>query len=614
MGHVCQGATNPPATATKCVLVPVGGSGSRAPRRHPHPKLTDRMEQLSTSDITILFLGFALMLGMGRVFGEFFTLLKQPSIVGELMAGIILGPTLLGALFPDLFAHIFPATGPVAIGYQTVINLGVVMLLMVAGLEIDLGVVLRQGRAAILISVFGSVVPFAMGAIPAYLAPVSMGMAPGNDPLIYALFLGIALSISALPVIAKIMLDLKLFKTDVGLLVMGAAMLNDLVGWLGFAIVLSMLESMATTDTGGISIWGTIGLTLLVFGLSLTAGRWVIHRILPLIQARFSWPGGIISFTLVLTLFGAALTEAIGIHAVFGAFLAGIIVGDSAHLREQTRTILNQFVTYVFAPFFLVAIGLQADFVGSFDLRLVLLILTLAFVGKFAGCMLGAYLARLPTRTGLAVSFGMNARGAMEIILALLALQYGIIQNEVFVALVLLAVLSSLVSGPLMNVFITTPREWLLEDLLDNGNTFVPAMEASTREAAIAELSAKAAATTGLDEAVVRRAVSRREYLMGTLMDHEIATPRARFQELERPVLVVGRSLSGVDWGGSGTARLVFLLLTPGQDMVAQSELLEQIEQLFAKREMRDAIYENDSVDVVRALIKTGSAPVPSTL
>ncbi len=573
------------------------------------------MEKLAPPEITTLLLGFALMLGLARAFGELFDRFRQPAIVGEILAGILLGPTILGTLAPGLFAQIFPFEGAVALGYQTIITLAVVLLLLIAGLEIELSVLWRQGRAGLLVSVLGTAVPFAIGFGAAYAVPGFWGTEPGADPFTFALFFGIALSISALPVIAKIMMDLNLFKTDVGMLVMGAAMFSDLVGWIGFAIVLSLMgENTAAgggaADHGGLGISTTIGLTLFIFAFALTAGRWLVHRIIPWMQSRLSWPGGVLSFTLVLTLAAAAATEAIGVHAVFGAFLAGIVMGDSSHMREQTRTILHQFVTYIFAPIFFVSIGLEADFVANFDVLLVLGVLAVAFIGKLAGCMLGARLGRLSMNESWAISFGMNARGAMEIILGLLALQYGVIQEEMFVALVVLALLSSIVSGPLMRMFIDQPKEWKLSDLLV-AKLFVPDLAATTREEAITELAGPAAKAAGLDTKTVRQAIIERERLMGTSLGHEVAVPHARLAGVEKPVLAVGHSAEGVDFDSpDGRAtRLVFLLLTPEHDHSAQIQIMGQIARLFKDEQAREVVYESDSVDVVRALIKTETPP-----
>lgn len=575
------------------------------------------MEKLTPDEITTVLLGFALMLGLARAFGEAANRLGQPDIVGEILAGILLGPTVFGALFPDLAAQLFPSIGAVSIAFDTMIMLAVVLLLLIAGLEIDLSVLWRQGRVALLVSVMGTVVPFAVGFGAAYAVPEFWGRSPGADTFTFALFFGTALSISALPVIAKILMDLNLFKTDAGMLIMAAAMFSDLVGWIIFSIVLGLMSANPAPGAeagldgghGGFGVGTTIALTLGLVVFVLTAGRWLVHRSLPWIQSRLSWPGGVLSFTLVLALAGAAATEAIGIHAIFGAFLAGIAVGDSAHLREQTRTVLHQFVTYIFAPIFFVSIGLQANFLAAFNVPLILGVLGVAFLGKLAGCLIGARWGGLTRNEGWAIGFGMNARGAMEIILGLLALQYGVIEDEMFIALVVLALLSSVISGPMMSLFIKQRKQWLLEDLLTS-DLFIPNLTATTREEAIRELATPAAAVSGLAFGTVEDAVQARERIMGTSIGHEVAVPHARMDHLTRPVLVVGRSKHGIDFDSPDgrPSRLVFLLLTPRQDDAAQLQIMGQIARIFQHEESRELLYETDSVDVIRAHVKTQPA------
>ena len=150
----------------------------------------------------------------------------------------------------------------------------------------------------------------------------------------------------------------------------------------------------------------------------------------------------------------AAFTESIHIHAILGAFIAGIAFGDSVHLHERAREIIHQFVTNIFAPFFFVSIGLRLSFIEFFNWQIIAVILLLAFVGKVTGAGLGAYFGGMSRRNSLAVGFGMNARGVMEIILATLALNAGLINETIFVALVIMALITSLTSGPLMKKFI----------------------------------------------------------------------------------------------------------------------------------------------------------------
>ena len=186
----------------------------------------------------------------------------------------------------------------------------------------------------------------------------------------------------------------------------------------------------------------------------LTIGKKIIDKTLPWMQTKLSWPGGVLSISLGICLLSAAFTEAINIHAILGAFIAGIAFGDSVHLREQAREIIHQFVTNFFAPLFFVSIGLKINFIENFDPVIVSIVLVLAFVGKVLGATIGARLGGMSKNHSLAVGFGMNARGAMEIILGTLALNAGLISKPIFVALVIMALVTSLTSGPLMKKFI----------------------------------------------------------------------------------------------------------------------------------------------------------------
>jgi len=570
------------------------------------------MDSLSPQDISMLLLGLAVMLGVARFFGELANYFRQPAIVGEIVAGIILGPTLFGALFPDISSALFPSTGAAPLAFETINLIAVVLLLLIAGLEVDLSVLWRQGRAALLVSLLGVVVPFILGFGLAYLAPAFWGMMPGGNAVTFALFLGTALSISALPVAARILMDLGIFKSDVGMLIMAAAMFNDLIGWIIFSIVLSMMGTAggptggsAAISHGSFGVWATIILTLCLVVFALTILRSVVHKVLPWIQARLSWPGGVLSFTLVLAFMGASLTEAIGIHAIFGAFLVGIAIGDSKHLREHTRAILHQFVTNIFAPIFFVSIGLRVNFFADFNVVLVVAVVLVSVAGKTAGTLLAARLGRLPKPDRYTVTAGMNAHGAMEIILGLLALEYGIITEQMFVALVALALIGAMGSGPVMSLFIVRPKRWALEDLIVS-DLYVPALKAGTRDEAISELAYVAASAVALSPVVIMDAVLARESLMGTGLGEEIAVPHARLSGLDRPLLVVGHSREGIDFDSPDglPARLIFLLLTPRQDNAAQVQIIGQIARFFRRPEARQLVYEGEHVDVIRASVK----------
>jgi len=410
------------------------------------------MIKLAHNELIVLLLCISSMLIISRIFAELGKRLKLPVVMGELIVGIILGPTVLGMFFPEIFNYLFPITGNIPIALDGIFSLSVIMLLFVAGMEVQLSLVLKQGKVAVYTSLFSMIIPFFTGFAVAWFFPEIFSISNEPEPkLLFALFFGTALSISALPVIARILMDMNLFKTSIGMVIIASAMFNDLLGWLIFSFILSLTN----TNTGEhLSLWYTVAY-ILGFGLfMLTIGKKIIDKTLPWMQTKLSWPGGVLSISLGVCLLCAAFTEAINIHAILGAFIAGIAFGDSVHLREQAREIIHQFVTNFFAPLFFVSIGLKVNFIENFDGTIVLIVLVLAYVGKVLGASIGARLGGMSRNHSLAVGFGMNARGAMEIILGTLALNAGLISKPIFVALVIMALVTSLTSGPLMKRFI----------------------------------------------------------------------------------------------------------------------------------------------------------------
>jgi Kef-type K+ transport system membrane component KefB len=402
------------------------------------------MSKLSQYEVMSLLIQLSVMLLMGRLFAEAARKLKQPAVIGEILAGIILGPTILGMLNPDWFQGLFPS-GSSALVLDGFVQVAVVMLLFIAGLEVDLHIVLQQGRQAFYTSTFGLIIPFAIGFMFPYFFPEFFGSTNETRHLAYSLFMGTSMAITALPVIARILMDLGIFKSRMGMLVISSAMINDLIGWLIFSVVLGMIGKAQN-----ISLWNTVLLTVGFTVAMLTVGRWLINRGLPWVNQKLAWPGGLLSLALALCFLAAAFTEYIGIHAVFGAFIVGVALGDSEHLSERAKEILHQFINNIFAPLFFVAIGLKVNFIANFDLLLTLAIIAIAFAGKIIGSGWGTRLGGFTWRESMAAAFGMNARGAMEIILGLVALENGLINEKVFVSLVIMALVTSMSSGPLM--------------------------------------------------------------------------------------------------------------------------------------------------------------------
>jgi Kef-type K+ transport system membrane component KefB/mannitol/fructose-specific phosphotransferase system IIA component (Ntr-type) len=543
------------------------------------------MERLTSYEITVMFVALGTLLATARFLGEVAKRYHQPAVLGEILAGVLLGPTVLGALAPDWSSWLFPMAGHNALVLDGFATLAIALFLLVAGMEVDLSTMWRQGKIAAAVGVAGVVAPFVVGFGAAWFAPWSMGWEGIVDVRIFALFFASALSISALPVIARTLLDLNLYRSDFGMIIIAAAVSNDLVGWIAFALILGL---MGHENTHGFGLGATIAMTLGFTGLVLTLGRWLFHRVLPWVKAHTSWPGGVLGFAMVLALFGAACTEAIGIHAIFGAFIVGVAIGDSAHLRSQTRAVIEQFVSFIFAPLFFASIGLNVNFVTFFDWRLVLVVFLIASVGKVIGCGLGARYGGLPPREAWALGVAMNARGAMEIILGLLALQYGVIHERLFVALVIMALVTSALSGPVMTWILGQKPTRRLSDYV-SARAFLNPLQAFDRPEAIHVLAQCASAVSGLDAERIAAAVIEREELMSTGLNHGLAAPHARLEGLRSPVVVTGLSHAGIDFDADDglPAQMIFLLLTPPHDDSIQLDLLTDITERFQDAETR---------------------------
>jgi Kef-type K+ transport system membrane component KefB/mannitol/fructose-specific phosphotransferase system IIA component (Ntr-type) len=562
------------------------------------------MPHLTPHDIMTMFLALAVLLGTAKAVGELMQKLGQPSVLGEILAGIVLGPTVLGHFKPGIYAAVFPSTGAMPLVMEAITTLGVVFFLLAAGLEIDLRSIFRQGRSALLVSVCGVIVPFAFGLSAAGAFPRFFGAEAGADRLIFGLFVGTALSISALPVIAKILMDLNLLRSEMGTVVMSSAMFDDLVGWILFSMLLGMMNA------GGHTMGGVKRTVILVVGftvLALTVGRWLIDKLLPRIQAHTSWPGGVLGFIFTLTLCSAAFAEYAGIHAVFGAFIAGIAIGESSHLRARTSEQIHQIVTNVFAPFFFASIGLRTNFVSNFNLGITSAVVVVACLGKLLGAGGGARLSGMDRRTSWGVGLAMNARGAMEMILGLLALQYGLIRETLFVALVVMALFTSLVSAPAIHFLIRKRRALRLKDMVSN-KFYLPNIDRTTKRDVLLHMCTVAAEAVGNSPERFFRLVWEREEISPSGWQDGLAVPHARVAGLLAPIVVIGKMTPpGVDFGSreGKPARLVILILT--EDNQSQNDLLRDAGELFTRNEATERVLNADSfVEVIAAL----NAPV----
>lgn len=537
------------------------------------------MESLSHHEVTMMLVSLGLLLGVARILGECAQRFHQPAVVGEVLAGILLGPTVLGNLAPELSGALFPTHGSGALVLNGFTTLAITLFLLVAGMEVDLSTVWRQGQTAVRIGFTGVAFPFAFGFVIAWFAPDFLGREDGADALIFALFFAVAISISALPIVVKILMDLNLYRSDYGMMVVAACVLNDLIGWMGFAIILGMAGD---GNHDRLPIVATIGLTVGFTAVVLTAGRWVFNKIVPWLQAYTHWPGGVLGFAICMALFGGAFTEWVGVHAILGSFMVGVAIGDSPHLRQKTRMIIDQFVSFIFAPLFFASIGLYVNFAAHFDIGIVSAVMVTALFGKFFGCLLGARWAKLRWRESVAVGSSMISVGAMGIIIGLLALEHELISQRLFVAIVLMALVTSMISGPMVQLILGQRKPRTVEDFLAPV-TYCHRLSANTREEAIRELAGFAAQKCRVDPEAIAQAVQSHEEIMSTGIGNGVAVPHARMSEIKTPVVALGISEVGVDFDAPDgeVSHLIFLILTSQQEDGSQLDIISSIGSTF---------------------------------
>ena len=566
----------------------------------------------------VFLLSLAVLLGVARLLGELARAIGLPLVVGEIIAGILLGQTGLGRLAPSVHAFLLPKGVPAQMlsGYTTV---AVVLLLVVAGLEVDLGIVKKRGRSALWVAALGMLMPMLGGFVMGYLVPDSVLVHPEQRGL-FAVFIGVALSISALPVIAKTLLDLGLFKTDVGLIVMSAAMVDDIVGWIAFSVLLGPMQG-GVIDL--VQLARTIGLAVAFAVISLALGRRLIDRVLARIETnRDLAPGRILSLLIVLAILGASATQAIGVHAVLGGFIVGVMVGDSPRLRERTQQTVKQFVTNVFAPVFFASVALRVDFVANFDAVLCLVVFVIASVAKVVGCTIGARISSMSWRESLAVGFGLNARGAMEIILALLARDAGLVSDSVFVALVTMAIGTSLLAGPMMKHLLyrsgsgapTSSRSAARDTAgeLVRAGAFVPKLAAVNPAKAIEELGQALRGVIGelVEPALI--AVLERELIASTGLGDDVAIPHAAVEGLKDPVLALGLSSDGIDFDAPDgrPARIVFLLLIPPKAYEREVRVLASLVRSVFDQEARSKLLRTTTAEEAIACLEQNASRI----
>jgi Kef-type K+ transport system membrane component KefB len=396
-----------------------------------------------------------------RLAGEIAVRLSQSRAVGEIIAGLMLGPSLFGLLMPGVFRYVFrsvPAE-PMTILSQ----IGLILLMFQIGLEFDFGH-LRAGqnrRAVLNISVAGLALPFSLGLLFGWIS--HPWLAAQINLLGYALFVGTAFSITALPILGRILMELGLTRSRVGVIAISSAAINDVIGWLMLAVV----TALTVAEFSPASFTVKIGLILIYVALC----WWVVRPLLLRLLRRTGADGGKLSPNLVGILIGAIFlsgmtTYHLGIFAIFGGFMLGVLLHDQAAFVRAWREKVGDFVVVFFLPIFFTYTGLRTD-IGALDTPeswgWCVLLVALASLGKFGGCYFAARRSGMNVQEAKAIGIMMNTRALMELVVINVGLDLGVIPPDVFTMLVIMAIASTVVTTPALKIWLNLDKRANLE-------------------------------------------------------------------------------------------------------------------------------------------------------
>jgi Kef-type K+ transport system membrane component KefB/nucleotide-binding universal stress UspA family protein len=398
--------------------------------------------------ILILLIEIAVILALSQVMGRLFVYLQQPKVMGEMVAGIMLGPSLFGWWLPETSHWLFPAE---AIGYLNILSqIGVIFFLFLVGLELNPSLLRNRGHAAVVISHVSIIAPFLFGGVLAiYLYPIVFQDSPVMRFSSVALFMGAAMSVTAFPVLARILTERNLHKTPVGAIAITCAAVDDVTAWCLLAFVVGFARAQGLSPA-----LLTAGLSVVYVLLMFVVVRPLLVRMQRVHERQGTLSRGIVGLVFLLVLASAGATEAIGIHALFGAFLMGAIMPKSVRFVRGLNEKIEDFTVIVLLPIFFAYTGLKTH-IGLLNTGelwfLTGLIILVACAGKFGGSTLAARACRLGWRESSAIGILMNTRGLMELVILNIGRELGVISNAVFAMMILMALVTTFLTSPVLH-------------------------------------------------------------------------------------------------------------------------------------------------------------------
>ena len=525
---------------------------------------------IDEANIFYLLLQLSIIFILTNFVNSFLKKINQPTITGDLLVGIILGPTILGSFFPKIYNFIFPQNLVQVAMLDTLGWFGLFLVLLSTGIEVDFSSIWKQRKNAIVISTLDIIVPIIFSMTFIYFLP-SRYFEFSDNKFITSFFISVIMTISALPIAIRALREVGIMKSDLGFLIISALTINDIIGWIVFTLLLSLF-SMKFFD------WEIAIKIILYTGiftfLALNIGKKIVNWLfLKVINQDSDGVQGILAVLISTGVVFGVITLEIGIHTLFGFFIAGIVAGDSPIFTKSARNTVHNFVYSIFASLFFVNIGLKINFFESFNLFLALFITFVGIAGRYLGAWIGSTLSKNIKYRNI-ISIAHTPGGEMHIVVSLIALSFGLLNKELFVAIVFVAILSSIINGPWLAI--ASKRFNYLESfevLVYPGIK----LEAQYKEQAISKL---------LDllkleyrEANILENVLDREDIVCSGLQNSIAIPKGNIEDETKTKIIYARLENPINWNSldGKLTKNIFLILTSREEQENQIKVVKKI-------------------------------------
>ena len=436
---------------------------------------TGRGEAILVAEVVLLLL-------VGRILGEGMQRLGQPALMGNLLAGLVLGPSLFGWVWPEAQKFIFPSDPAQKAMIDGLSQVGILMLLLLTGMETDVKLVSKMKGAAVAISLSGIALPFACGFALGEFLPDSLLPHMAGGRLVPALFLGTALSISSIKIVAMVVREMHFMRRNLGQVIVSTAIMEDTVGWVVIAITFGIAGA---GQVNALELVKTVAGVAAFLVFCFTAGRWLVFTAIRWVNDTFRSDFPVITVILVIMGVMALITHLLGVRTVLGAFMAGVLIGQSPILTDHIQQQLRGMIAAFFMPIFFGMSGLAANLTILKDPVFLVLtagLVVIASIGKFSGAFIGSLIGGLKWREGVALGCAMNARGSTEVIVASIGLSMGALTQNLYTMIVTMAILTTVAMPPMLRAALAdlpmdeTERKRVERERLDEKG-FVPNLE-----------------------------------------------------------------------------------------------------------------------------------------